>query len=223
MDFEAFCNQNVSTLPESLQQYDGCSNIRFEGVIFESFSLRNWKISATFSNVTFQELNFTNVVFQDCEFKNCRIQQVWFDSTYLVNSTWEEVALESVMFSSSDICGVVARNTSIEGLVTMSNVNVSNWRIYNETEVNTTLFQQLVDTDSNVTCLNTMGYGDVRCGEAHDNRVYRDNFFVAASALPGNLVSATAVYFLRRNYWLGELCGVCRCVWGGGACVCVCV
>jgi len=69
MDFEAFCNQNVSTLPDSLQQYDGCSNIRFEGVIFESFSLRNWKISATFSNVTFQELNFTNVVFQDCEFK----------------------------------------------------------------------------------------------------------------------------------------------------------
>lgn len=210
MDFEAFCNQNVSTLPDSLQQYDGCSNTRFEGVIFESFSLRNWKISAMFSNVTFQELNFTNVAFQDCEFKNCRIQQVWFDSTYLVNSTWEEVTLESVTFSSSDICGVVARNTSIEGLV-----------IYNETQVNTTLFQQLVDTDSNVTCLNTMGYGDVRCGEAHDNRVYRDNFFVAASALPGNLVSATAVYFLRRNYWLGELCGVC--VGGGCMCVCVCV
>ena len=214
MDFEAFCTQNVSTPPDSLQLYDGCHNTTFEGVTFESFGLSNWRISATFSNVTFHEVNFTNVVFKDCEFRNCKIRQVRFNSTYLVNSIWEDVALESVTFSSSDVCGLVAQNTSVEGLLTMSNVDVNGRRISNETQVNRTLFLQLVESDSNATCLNSNGYGDVKCGEVDDNRVYRDNFFVAASALPGNLVSAAAVYFLRRNYWLGELYGLC--MWGGG-------
>ena len=36
-----------------------------------------------------------------------------------------------------------------------------------------------------------------------DTSLYRDLFIVAAAAVPGNIASAIAVFFMRRNYWMG--------------------
>ena len=165
----------------------------------EFFNLNNWRITeATFNNVIFHNVSFTNVTFRDCRFRNCSIQDAGFDSTSFLNSTWENVYLESVSLTSSEICGLVAENVSVREFLILSNVDINHRENFNTT--NTTLFLQLVESEENGTCER---YVDP-CGEVQDYRVYRDNFFVAASALPGNLVSAVAVYFLRRNYWLGE-------------------
>ena len=45
---------------------------------------------------------------------------------------------------------------------------------------------------------------EVECEEGEESgRLYRDLFLVAAAASPGNIASAIAVYFMRRNYWMG--------------------
>ena len=202
MEFEQRCNRTVTSLPnetQSLQEYDGCNNTIFEDMTIEFFNLSNWRITrATFSNIAFYEVNFTNVTFRDCWFRNCSIQDARFDSTSFLNSTWEGVHLESVSLTSSEICGMVAQNVTVQEFIIISDVDINDWEDFNTT--NQTLFLQLVGSGGNATCERSVD----PCEQVQDYRVYRDNFFVAASALPGNLASAVAVYFLRRNYWLGE-------------------
>ena len=212
MEFEQRCNRTITSLPngtQSLQEYDDCNNTIFEDMTIEFFNLSNWRITrTTFSNIAFYEVNFTNVTFRDCRFRNCSIQDARFDSTSFLNSTWEGVHLESVSLTSSEICGLVAQNVTVQEFIIISDVDINGQDDLNTT--NPTLFLQLVESGENATCEKSVD----PCEAVQDNRVYRDNFFVAASALPGNLASAVAVYFLRRNYWLGEC--VCVCVWGGG-------
>ena len=48
--------------------------------------------------------------------------------------------------------------------------------------------------------------------EEEEDKVYRDLFLISFAATPGNIASAIAVYFMRRNYWMGQSVCVCVCV-----------
>lgn len=210
-DFERFCSQQASggINDEELRRFDGCSNTVFENATLNRTSLNDWRIySATFRNVTFLEANFSKVVFEDCEFVNCTMEGVQFNWTYFVNSEWNSVAFDRVWMQFSDVCVPESQNITVLDEISLYNSTV-NGISPDVSEVNQTLFLQLLSSDRNFTCVGAPK--EEECEQTNENRVYRDNFFISASALPGNIASAIAVYFLRRNYWLGkEVCGRVR-------------
>ena len=202
--FEQFCSQPVNNgtiSAATLQEYCGCNNSAFADVIFSQLEISDWGINATFDNVTFRQVNFSNVVFQSTVFRNCHLEDVNFDSVQFIDTVWNSSSLFGIRLNSSEFCGLETHTfTSVEEIiVTNVSVNGRTAMLLNETT-----FPQLLDQAENSSCSKGAAPAISCDKEDHDTRVYKDNFLIAASALPGNIVAGVAVYFFRRNYWMSE-------------------
>ena len=88
-----------------------------------------------------------------------------------------------------------------EDAVTLENVTFnSKW--FESHNFNISTLWTILGSEVDSTCSDDL-YNNV-ISKSDDFCVYRDSFLVAASALPRNIASAFAVYFLRRNYCLGK-------------------
>ena len=206
---QKLCHQTISTgeavTYDLLHSLCGCTETVFHNITISDMELNNWSLKKTaFSNVHFMDVNFTQVELTSSTFSNCTFENVNFKMAYLGEVTWEEVSLGFVQFDTVKICSSQLLGTSVEN-VTMRNVLVGEKDIVGVEQLNNSTFA-LLTPSSNVSCPSHSDVGgdvSVECESLEDNKIYRDNFIIAASATPGNLVSAFAVYFFRRNLWMG--------------------
>ena len=186
-DFENFCHRKAHT-DAVLQDYCGCEGAYFSGQHFTNINLDNFQLtSSDFHNVTFTNVTFSDSLLADCTFTMCVLDSVKFE----LNSTfdhvdWNHTAFSGVNVSGLSVCNGSARN--VDGSVVGSGEGESG-----------ELVRVLIG--GNASCADV----EVECEEREtSDTVYRDLFLVSGSAFPGNIVSAVAVYFLRRNYWMGK-------------------
>ncbi len=204
--FDKFCDRNVTSSDVSLSLLDSlcdCTQTTFHGSVIGDVLVEDWIISARFIGTSFGRTHFSNVLFKDCEFVDCAMDGVALHSAHFVNSRLTGLSLSDATIQESQFCGVHGEKISIR------NVTIEDVLVNGREAENSTVFVSLLNTSegcSNGKVEKIEESVDVDCREIDDDdRVYRDNFIIAASALPGNIVSAIAVYFFRRNYWLGRV------------------
>ena len=184
----------------NIAPYCNCSGTDFADFAMEDVQLENFVINdVVFRNVSFLNVNFTSVMFNGTTFINCYFSECDFYNTYFNATHFDDADFDSVSFQSSTMCSMNGSNV-VMGEATLLNVNV-NGKFVNAT-FDTSLFSAILNL-SDATCEVEDLYGLISCGSS-DEKVYRDSFIISASAFPGNVASAFAVYFLRRNYWMGE-------------------
>lgn len=186
-EFQAFCNKTVTVDSfESMQSFCGCSNTVFTDMEITDMQFRDFRIeNVIFSNVNFTNVSFSSVIFNGTQFTDgCRFKEIHFSSSYF-NGTGisDDVTFDMVTIESSWLCSTSGSD-----------------KVVNSTTLTAAMFQ--LGNQSNVSCAEDVE--EIRC-KPPNSRIYRDSFFITASAFPGNVASAIAVYFLRRNYWLGKL------------------
>ena len=204
-DFEKLCNRtlrNTTIDATTLPAFCGCSKTIFEDVSLINLEISNWKINATFNRVTFQAVNFSNIVFENSPFANCSMEGVRFDSVYFGNSPWYSTSLSGSELKSVSFCDFDAQDVSIAEVST-TDVVINGRTIPNVNHLSEATFFQLLPPVEESNC-SKWENPEINCRKEDDNRIYKDSFLIATSALPGNVLSAVAVYFLRRNYWLGQ-------------------
>ena len=204
---EEKCQQNVTDVNNmaSLRGYCSCNFTVFQDFTISNAHINSWMVGqATFSNVTFENVTFDNVVINSSQFiNNCMFRNSVVKNSKFVKLTWEGVSLESLNILSSTVCDLHGRNLTMPSPVILYNTTL-NGNFTNLTNI-TDPSQLLADPhDNSSMCDKDLLESKIDCEISDSFTVYRDSFFISASALPGNIASAIAVYFLRRNYWLGE-------------------
>ena len=206
---QKLCHQTIS--PGEAVTYDllhslcGCTESVFDDITISDMELTDWTLKkAVFNNVHFSNVNFTRVELTSSVLSNCIFDRVNFKEVYLDELKWERLSLNHVQFDSVKICSsqlTVANG----GFITMRNVLVGD-RVVGMEQLNSSTFAVLAPS-ADVRCpsLSVVRDVNVECEieSSEDSKVYRDSFLIAASAAPGNVVSAFAVYYFRRNVWMG--------------------
>ena len=192
-DFNSFCHhqqQQSSSKHISLSDYCGCDGITFVGENFTNAEFRNVKIShCLFEDVTFSNVTFSDFYLEDCSFIDCELNNVTFGArSQFKRVDWNQSVFHCVNVSGLSVCGgeMVGWGSGEE----CNDHNVSDEMV-------------TMTEGGNVSC---DGVKDVKveCEALNeDTSLYRDLFIVAAAAVPGNIASAIAVFFMRRNYWMG--------------------
>ena len=202
------CQTNVTDFDPSLfQSYCGCNSTVFQDFTVSNVDIHSWMIGrATFSNITFSNVTFDDVIIRNqsqfidsCEFHNCT-----FKNSKFVQLTWNEVNIESVHIQSSEICDLRGMDVILTPSLVVYNSSI-NGNYFNNTSI-VKSSDVLMENGANSTCNIDHLSSILECRIPDSFALYRDSFFVSASALPGNIASAIAVYFFRRNYWLGKTC-----------------
>lgn len=203
------CQTNVTDFdPASFQSYCGCNDSVFQDFTVSNVHIQSWMIGrATFSNVTFSNVTFDNVIIRNhsqfidsCEFHNCT-----FNHSKFIKLAWNKVNVSYVQIRSSDVCDLHGVDVTLtpDLIVFNTSINGKYLRRTNIVDSSDILVENINGTNS--TCTNSdLSKSMLECRKPDSFALYRDSFFVSASALPGNIASAIAVYFLRRNYWLGK-------------------
>lgn len=208
--FDKFCFNNVTGINSSvITEYCGCSGTVFQDSFISGLELHNWRVrDAVFNGVTFESVVFSDVSFVNTTFTNNSLFiNCTFDNSQILNSFFDGVSFDSLSVFDSQFCGVVSTNaTTVQGSLNFSNISINN---VNQTTISVKLVELFMPDSASVhnnSCAaGTVSEWSIQCPRKVDDfRVYRDSFFVSASSLPGNLVSAVAVYFLIRKYWLGK-------------------
>lgn len=200
---EAFCQQEVtaSTQDYPLQEFCGCQGTEFSGAVFRDEAVKNWTISnATFTNTQFTGVNMSEAVFLNSTFVNVSFHNVLVERSFVLHCSWSEVSASGTLLQASQLCGLELINSDLSEL-SLANVTVNSVLVGLYQQTNTSLLEELLDSPSNQSC-DERDLPPVVCREPDSFKVYRDSFFVSASALPGNIASAIAVYYLTRKYWL---------------------
>ena len=215
-EFDVFCVKNVTDINSTtLTDYCGCNGTVFHDSIISDVHLENWSVGdVVLSNVTFKRVNFSDVSFTNTNFvSGSSFIDCNFHHSQIVSSFLDNFTLDSLNLFDSRICGTTGTNLTVQNSLMISNTSINSYHNSSSTvvqESNSSYFIDLLDfkyvNASNDSCATgNVNEWPVQCLRKEDDfRVYRDSFFVSASALPGNLVSAVAVYFFTRKYWLGN-------------------
>lgn len=200
--FHTFCSKEVSNLSSSaIPDYCDCNEAYINNSVIADAQLENWIINnARFSSVTFERVSFVNSSFVNTTFESGSFVDCNFSSSAFTELTFNAFNFTNVKFSNSRLCNVLATNSSSTGVV-VNNSWISNLGPNRtNSSSNTDFIQFLVSTNTSQCDEEEWTF---QCPKKEDDfRVYRDTFFVSAAALPGNLASMVAVYFLVRKYWL---------------------
>lgn len=193
----------MSVVDDRIKAFCGCRSTVFTGFAVNHMELQNFKINnVVFQDITFRNVSFDTVVFNgtefvDCQFLGCNFTKTWFNATYFKS----DVVFDSVSLRSSSMCPLNGSEVQVKNFMTLYGVDIGGTFVENGT-FNETFLDAALDMSSEE--CDMKGHEEINCNPP-DYRVYRDSFFISASGLPGNIVSAFAVYFFPRNYWLGEL------------------
>lgn len=187
-EIREFC-RGTAPSDAMLPQYCGCEGATFRGQHFSNMDLTGFKLSSSdFLNVTFNNVTFSDVYLEDCNFTSCVLDNVTFES----RCSFKRVNWNQTVFSGVNVSGLSVCNGSV---VVGGEENSGSGE-----GVSVELVNVLEGVNS------TCGDVEVECKEKKrsNKNIYRDLFLVSGAAFPGNVASAIAVYFLRRNYWLGN-------------------
>lgn len=203
-NFEKFCNGNVTLKSDdSIESYCGCENTIFSNFMLRDIQVHNFKAdNAIFNNVDFINVSFVSVQFNGAGFSGCHFSESNFSNTYFNATNFDDVTFNSVSLQSCSLCSMTGSDVEVEGEgLIFQNVDIDGKKIKYDT-FNTSRFNQLLNLNES-DCAVDDRYEKMVCRPS-ESRLYRDTFIITASAFPGNVASAFAVYFLRRNYWLGR-------------------
>ena len=183
-----FCSGNAPS-DAVLSQYCGCEGTIFRGQHFSNMDLTGFKLSdSEFLNVKFSNVTFSNMYLEDCNFTTCILDNVTFESRCLFKRVnWNQTVFSGVNVSGLSVCNGSSSDVVVGGEEGSGSGSVE---LVNVLE------------GGNSTCDDM----EVKCKKKKEDNenIYRDLFLVSGAAFPGNVASAIAVYFLRRNYWLGN-------------------
>ena len=192
-----FCNESSLSSAADMRSICDCSSTFFEDAVIRDLELKEWQINdVQFDNITFVNVTFDDVLFNSTNFRNCKFQNSTFRSLHFKAVSFDNVVLDTVAIMPRSFC--LLSNGSA-GDVDMGNVTVNGTIL--DWVVNASQLQEYLDGLSSQKCVGPEF--DIIC-HSDDFRIYRDSFIVSASALPGNVASAIAVYVMRRNIWLGK-------------------
>lgn len=200
-DFEKHCNTSVTDYP--IETFCGCRNTIFTGFAVNDTVVRNLVINdvifqdVTFRNVSFESVVFNGTEFEDCQFLGCTFTRTLFNATVFRSG----VTFDSVSLQFSSMCPLNNSEAELKNSMRLYKVDIGGTFVEDET-FSAALFDAALNMSSEKCDIE--GRQEIDCNPP-DYRVYRDSFFISASAFPGNIASGFAVFFFRRNYWLGEL------------------
>lgn len=208
---QQLCRKKISTNQtgnsDSLQELCGCADTAFHNITVRNLELTTWSLEkATFTDVFFLQVNFSRVELTSSTFVNCTFKDVHFKSALFNNISWKNVTLDNMLIESTKICSCHIAGASIEdgSSLIMRDVLMGEKELLEE-YVNDSTFAQLAPS-AEASCPSSSEIGrniNVECESLEDYKIYRDNFIIAASATPGMIMSSIAVYFFRRNLWMG--------------------
>ncbi len=204
--FRDFCSKEVSDINSSVvPTYCGCNDGAINNSVISDLVLNNWNISnANFTNVKFQGVNFTHTSFNNINFFSSSFIDCSFVDSGFFNISFDNFEVKNFKLVNSKICGTEVINfRSNDVFIRNSTINID---FFNTTINGVNFGSNLLTLAPNRSVCNEDGLTSVCPVKKDDFRVYRDSFFVSAAALPGNLASMVAVYFLIRKYWLGNVC-----------------
>ena len=186
-----FCSGNASS-DAVLPQYCGCEGTIFRGQQFSNMDLSGFKLSdSKFLNVTFSNVTFSDMDLEDCTFTACVLDNVTFESRCLFKRVkWNQTVFSGVNVSGLSVCNGSSSDVVVGGEENSGSGEGGRLELVNLLE------------GGNSTCSDM----EVKCKKKkkENKNIYRDLFLVSGATFPGNVASAIAVYFLRRNYWLGN-------------------
>ena len=200
------CNHTLSNYTTGINGFSnierlfcGCPETDYHNVTLEGIRLANtwWGQDSIISDLIVKGGSIKEVWFNNVTMDTVYFQDVVIHDAYFFNSTWNNVYFSNVTYiDNSSFCGIKNEtspaHSSNEGQVSTLGSLTANW-----------------SCDSALTppanCL-------IKELEVDLEKEYFYDFLIAASAFPGNVVSAIAVYFLTRSYWLGKGNVMCVCV-----------
>ena len=190
--FTAFCHAEADP-NASLSDYCDCEGANFTGQHFSNVNLTSFNLTnSAFRNVTFTNVTFSNVSLESCNFTGCVLDNVSFES----RSTFHDVNWDQMTFNRVNVSGLSVCNGSVSESVESVGDGEGGSGEGDIGELGTVLLGETSASCEDV---------EVECeGREKGSHVYRDLFLVSGSAFPGNIASAIAVYFMRRNYWMGR-------------------
>lgn len=192
------CNHTLSNYTNAINDFSnietlfcGCPETDYQNVTLEGIRLANswWAEDSILSDLvvkggSIEEVWFNNVTMDTVYFQNVIIRNAYFS-----NSTWTGVYFSNVTFiESSYFCGIenetITSHSSNEGPASTVGILTANSSCDSVPAPPTNCLIKELEVDL--------------------RKEYFYDFLIAASAFPGNVVSAIAVYFLTRSYWLGK-------------------
>jgi len=203
--FQTFCTQEVSNLTNSsFPTYCDCLDSNINNSLISDLSLDGWNLNnSVISNVTFERVLFNRVSFRNVTFNDTKFIDCTFKNSDLTEIHFNDLRFIYLQLTNSRLCGSDAVN------IVGDKLSVENCTInaLNMTNITISEFKDSLNSPSNISECRRDGWVFVCPKKEDDFRVYRDSFFISAAALPGNLASMIAVYFLVRKYWL------CKYLW----------
>ena len=191
--YGASCNNTISGLilgSEELIRLRRCSSTSFKNVTFDHITFTDW---------TFADSLLERSIFDSCVFNDVTFQKVNTTSALFVNGSGTAVLFDTTVLHSTGFCGLSVSNFTMVGSL-VTDVTVNGRPVSNQTS----LLKALREGFPPPSPCSAPSVGSPYTTKVDKYQVYEESFYIAGSALPGNILSAFAVYFLRRNYWLGQ-------------------
>eukprot|EP00731_Ephydatia_muelleri_P012149 Em0006g1043a len=189
--YGASCNNTISDLilgSEELTRLRRCSSTSFKNVTFDHITFTDW---------TFADSLLERSIFDSCVFNDVTFQRVNTTSALFVNGSGTAVLFDTTVLHSTGFCGLNVSNFTMVGSL-VTDVTVNGRPVSNQTS----LLEALREGFPPPSPCSAPSVGSPYTTKVDKYQVYEESFYIAGSALPGNILSAFAVYFLRRNYWL---------------------
>ena len=165
-----------------------CSLTSYSNVTLELSSVdtwRAWHSSAT--NLTISGGRYKWVWLDTVQWNAVYVTDTFINNLFIKNSTWINVRMNNVTIDNTYVCESKFIKVSSDNDSTTD-------ELFNES-----LCQDILS----VTVPNCpAGGGEMMTSKDYD-REYSHDLIITASGYVGNLISAIAVYFFIRSYWLG--------------------
>lgn len=196
--YGASCNSTISDIiigSEEISRLRHCSSTSYTNVTFNHITFSDW---------VFVDALLNRSVFNRCVFNGVTFRRVNATSALFVNGSGTAMFFDTAVLHSTGFCGLNVSNFTIVG-GQVTNVTVNGRSVSNQTA----LLEALWEGKPPPSPCSAPSAGSPYTSKVDKYQVYQESFYIAGSALPGNILSAVAVYFLRRNYWLGMFLRVC--------------
>ena len=164
-----------------------CPLTNYSNVAFDYRSVRKWWAwQSSIEDLVIRNGDYDWVWLDEVTWDNVVLSNVSINSLILINSSWTNVKLDNVSIKNSYVCGTVISKVSVH----------NSSKILNGTSCH--------DSYLLTGALPNCGGEGLMMAAPDYNREYFHDLIITSSGYIGNLVSAIAIYFFVRSFWLGK-------------------
>ena len=164
-----------------------CPLTNYSNVAFDYRSVRKWWAwQSSIEDLVMRNGDYDWVWLDEVTWDNVVLSNVSINSLILINSSWTNVKLDNVSIKNSYVCGTVISKVSVH----------NSSKILNGTSCR--------DSYLLTGALPNCGGEGLMMAAPDYNREYFHDLIITSSGYIGNLVSAIAIYFFVRSFWLGK-------------------